>query len=400
MKCTILGGGAAGFFAAITCKENFPDATVTIFEKSLSVLNKVKISGGGRCNVTHACFDPKNLVQFYPRGNKELLGAFHRFQPQDTMEWFSLKGATLKIEKDNRVFPVSNNSQTIIDVLVDTAQALGVVVHMGLGVRSINYESAQSCFVLALNNGQYYETDRLLLATGSSSQGHAFAESLGHSVVSPVPSLFTFSIQDEALRALSGLSVSQVRVALKDLPKQSQEGPLLVTHWGMSGPAVLRLSAWQARVLYERGYRSECTVNWLPQHHAIKNKLAQHDKKAIGTKSPFSELPTRLWCYFLNKHGISLTTPWQQLSSTQRDKLSAALQSDVYLISGKGIFKDEFVTCGGVSLSEVDFRTMKSKCCPGLFFAGEILDVDGITGGFNFQNAWTTGFIAGRSMGV
>ena len=397
----IIGGGAAGFFAAIHAKQSNPADTVVILEKSSEVLAKFKISGGGRCNVTHACFDPKILCENYPRGRKELLGPFHRFQPRDTMEWFESHGVPLKIEPDNRVFPVSDSSQSIIDCLITTATRMGIKIWTHCQVAHIVKNKDTFCLTLA--DGQQHLCQKLVLATGSSRKGHEFAQSLGHTLVPPVPSLFTLMIADKALHALSGLSVSTTDVWVAGEKKQMQRGPLLITHWGMSGPAIIKLSAWNARKLHAVNYQTSLHVNWLPHldEACLKSTLiaaqTKNPKKTVSKQSLLSEIPNRLWAYLTTKANLSPAEFWHQVTGKQMESLCQVLSQGQFPITGKGSFKEEFVTCGGVSLKEIDFKTMQSKCCPGLYLIGELLDIDGVTGGFNFQNAWTTGFLSGAS---
>jgi len=399
MQTIVIGGGAAGFFSAIHTQINHPEGSVVIIEQSSQVLSKVKISGGGRCNVTHACFEPKGLAEHYPRGSKELLGPFHRFSPKDTMAWFESHGVPLKIESDNRVFPVSDASQDIIDCLVQTAARLGIKVWTGCRVANIAKEGPDFCITLA--DGNQHRCQKLILATGSNPGGYAFAQGFGHTLVKPIPSLFTVAIPDKALQALSGLSVKNAEVWLEGEKKQSQKGPLLVTHWGLSGPSIIKLSAWNAEVFHRLAYNVSLRVNWLPglKPEALKSALidmqAQNPKKRVGTQSPFAELPTRLWDYLVAKAGILEEHTWNGMGLKWLERLIQELSAGLYLVAGKGVFKDEFVTCGGVSLKEIDFKTMQSKKCEGLYIVGELLNIDGITGGFNFQNAWTTGYIAG-----
>ncbi len=395
---TIIGGGAAGFFSAIHNKLNAPDSRVIIIEKSSEVLAKVKISGGGRCNVTHACFDPRVLMTHYPRGGKALLGPFHRFGPQDTMAWFEAHGVPLKIEKDYRVFPVSDSSQSISDCLVNTAKQLGISIWNECAVTQIS--KTDTGFELLLSSGARHECHKLVLATGSSRMGHDMAKQLGHTIVPPIPSLFTLTIADPDLHARSGLSVAETEVCIATDKKHSQKGPLLITHWGMSGPSIIKLSAWKARELHALGYRVPLWVNWLPHltsdqiRTTLSGMHAQHPKKMVVGQSPFSEIPHRLWDYLATKATQRPRDCWQAFGKKQLDQLHDELRQSPYPVTGKGAFKEEFVTCGGVALNEVNFKTMESKCCPGLYLVGELLDIDGVTGGFNFQNAWTTGFLS------
>ena len=400
----VVGGGAAGFFGAIACASQHPNSRVTLLEAARQPLAKVRVSGGGRCNVTHACFDPALLVQHYPRGGKALRGAFSRFQPRDTVEWFESHGVTLKTEVDGRMFPITDDSATIVDCLMQTARAMGVKLWQGAAVKAVSRKD--DGFRVDVKADEVLTCDRLLLATGSSPQGYAIARSLGHTIEPPVPSLFTFNIADERLRDLAGVSVTSAHLKLQTGEKSAleQTGPLLVTHWGMSGPAVLKLSAWGARALHDSRYQATLLVNWLPQSNpeALRQQLlavkSQLPKRAIATSCPVL-IPRRLWERLTSYVGIAAETRWAELSNKTLNLLIQELTRGQYTISGKGAFKEEFVTCGGVSLKEVDFKTMESRHCPGLHFAGEILDIDGVTGGFNFQSAWTTGWIAGQAMG-
>lgn len=403
LQIVVVGGGAAGFFAAIACAEAHPHLRVTLLEAH-QPLSKVKISGGGRCNVTHACFDPATLVQHYPRGGKALRGAFNRFQPRDTVAWFAKHGVKLKTEADGRMFPITNDSSTVVDCLLQTARQQGVQIYTGAPVATI--ERVRHGFAVQLKSGQVVSADRLLLAMGSSAKGYELAKALGHSVEPPVPSLFTFTVADPDLRALAGVAVelAQVRLLLPDQKPLEQTGALLMTHWGFSGPAILKLSAWGARDLYNHRYQAILQINWLPNytHEFLRQQLLetkqQQPKRAIAPHTLFG-LPRRLWQYLVMRANIGPDQRWAEISKKQLHQLLQELQQGQHSIQGKGVFKDEFVTCGGVSLKEVDFKTMESRLCPGLYFAGEILDIDGVTGGFNFQSAWTTGWLAGQAMG-
>ncbi|WP_159788688.1 NAD(P)/FAD-dependent oxidoreductase [Sodalinema gerasimenkoae] len=396
----IIGGGAAGFFGAITAAQHNPNLNITLLEASRHPLHKVRISGGGRCNVTHACFDPKQLVQHYPRGNKALRGPFSRFQPQDTINWFAQQGVTLKTEADGRMFPTTDDSETIAQCLLHTAQRAGVRLETQTPVQAI--QRHPQGFRVSLRNGETRDCDRLLLATGSHPSGYRFAQSLGHSIIPPVPSLFTFNIRDPQLTQLAGISVPQVEISLPQ-HKLKQQGPLLITHWGLSGPAVLKLSAWGARTLHGDRYRSPIRLNWLPQHNPetlkqiYQQQKAKHPRKTLGSFSPIP-LSRRLWAYHLQATAIDPQTRWAELSKKALNRLSQQLLQSEYAIEGKGIFKDEFVTCGGINLKEINFKTLESRLCPHLYLAGELLDIDGITGGFNFQNAWTTSWLAGQAL--
>ena len=398
----IVGGGAAGFFAAINCAANYPQIQVTLLEAGRKPLAKVRISGGGRCNVTHHCFDTPLLIQNYPRGGKALRGAFFRFQPQDTVAWFKQRGVKLKTEADGRMFPVTNSSETIINCLTTSAVQAEVKLLTNSGVKTVKKQPPG--FKLGLKDGRELNCDRLLLATGSNRDGYGWARDLGHNIIPPVPSLFTFKIKDPRLQGLAGTSVAEVSARLQAPGLTPQTGPLLVTHWGVSGPAILKLSAWGARVLSDHNYQMGLTINWLPQFNqeSLRQELlivkSQVPKRKIINNCPF-DLPKRLWQRLVIAAGIKEDKPWAELSKKGLNQLVQELNLGQYEIKGKGTFKEEFVTCGGVDLKEVDFKTMGSKLCPGLHFAGEILDIDGVTGGFNFQSAWTTGWLAGKALG-
>jgi len=403
-KClVVIGGGAAGFFGAIAAAESNPQIEVIIIEKSPNILTKVKISGGGRCNVTHNCFDPKVLVNNYPRGYKELLGAFNRFQPKDTITWFEERGVKLKVEEDGRMFPVTDDSQTIIDCFLKIVHRLGIKIRLRTSVESIEWLN-DSQFKILLHTGETIICDKVLLATGGGqvNKGFQMAELLGHSIVEPVPSLFTFNIKDKRLSDLQGISFVKVMVKVLGLDLE-EKGPLLITHWGLSGPAVLRLSAWGARLLHEKDYRFDLKINFLPQwnKNSLMGELKQMKvklKQKQVTKNALFDLPKRFWEKIVLAVGFTENQTWNQASEVLIQNLAQELTEGVYAVDGKSTNKDEFVTCGGVALKEVNFKTMESKICPGLFFAGEILDIDGITGGFNFQAAWTEGWIAGNAM--
>lgn len=403
LKVVVVGGGAAGFFSAITAAIANRHAQVTIIEASRQPLAKVRISGGGRCNVTHACFDSSILVQNYPRGGKALLGAFTRFQPKDTVAWFANRGVELKTEADGRMFPITDSSETIVSCLMNAVKAYSIELHTGVPVVSVrSLPSSSQKFAVVLKSGETLDCDRLLLATGSNPVGYKIAQDLGHKIEPPVPSLFTFNIPEPNLLELAGVSVESVRLRLSvpGKPPLEQIGPLLITHWGLSGPAVLKLSAWGARVLRSSNYQATLTIDWLPQHQheevrrnllAVKNEWG---RKPIGLHRGVN-LPHRLWQYIISRVGIAKEERWAELSSKTLNQLLQELSQGQYFVKGKGAFKEEFVTCGGVNLKEVNFKTMESKLVPGLYFAGEILDIDGVTGGFNFQSAWTTGDLAG-----
>ena len=399
-RIVIAGGGAAAFFAAIACKETNPSAIVTIVERGAALLSKVRISGGGRCNVTHDQPDPALLVRNYPRGGKALRGPFTRFGPRETIDWFQSRGVKLKTEADGRMFPVTDDSETIINCLVDAAQQSGVDIRTRTAVTGVS--SQDPGFTVQLKDGSELAADRVLLATGGAPASYRWVEALGHAVEPPVPSLFTFNIDDPRLADLAGVSVPHARVQL-DGAKESHEGPLLVTHWGLSGPAVLKASAWGARLLHTHGYRLGLTVNWLPElsREQVGETLVAarqgEARRTILAAGPFN-LPQRLWRALATAAGAEEGTRWADASKKLLGALLEEVHAGRYDVQGKGVFKEEFVTAGGVSLKEVDFRTMESRLVPGLHFAGEILDIDGITGGFNFQSAWTTGWLAGLAM--
>ncbi|MCJ8280054.1 MAG: NAD(P)/FAD-dependent oxidoreductase, partial [Rivularia sp. ALOHA_DT_140] len=382
---------------------------------SRHLLAKVRISGGGRCNVTHALFDTKGFIQNYPRGSKALLGAFSRFQAQDTVRWFASQGVQLKTEADGRMFPVTDNSETIVDCLIKSALAYNVQIRTGSPVVSVNSQrleeleqnsEGKSRFEVLLKSGEILRCDKLLLATGSNPVGYRIAKKLGHKIEPTVPSLFTFNILDKELRELAGVSVNpvQIRLSISETPQLEQTGPLLITHWGLSGPAVLKLSAWGARIFHESRYKGNLSINWLPDlnQDEVRKELQQvrndFGKRAISLHRGI-KLPHRLWQYIISRAGIDKDTRWAELPKKALNKLVQELTQGQYIISGKGVFKDEFVTCGGIKLKEVNFKTMESRLVKGLYFAGEILDIDGITGGFNFQSAWTTAYLAGLGMG-
>jgi len=397
----VVGGGAAGFFAAIAAAE--AGADVTVLEKSARCLDKVRISGGGRCNVTHACFEPREFVTRYPRGGRALLGPFTRFSARDTVDWFAARGVKLKTETDGRMFPFTDSSQTIVDCLLQAAQTAGVKLRLNCAVESIA-KNAEGKYELTLNGGEKTSCDRLLLATGGCRAAAAgqMAVSLGHTLESPVPSLFTFQIESPWLGSLAGVSLEVAEVSVP-AAKLRERGPLLVTHWGLSGPAVLKISAWGARALFDLNYHFSLLVNWLPEANAEKIiREFQARRESAGAKLlvnvPLLPLTARLWEELVLAAGIPRSTRWSAFTRVQAHALARQILRSEFLVTGKSLNKDEFVTCGGVKLGEVNFQTMESKICPGLFLAGELLDLDGITGGFNFQAAWTTGFIAGQAM--
>jgi predicted Rossmann fold flavoprotein len=403
-RIAVNGGGAAGFFAALAAAEANPVARVTIYEATAHPLAKVRISGGGRCNVTHACFDPRELVKRYPRGARELLGPLNRFGPRDTVAWFAARGVELKTESDGRMFPVTDDSATIVDALTRETVRRGVVVRLRCGVRGLVVStSAGSCFELDFTDGSSDRCDRVIIATGGNrgSAGLTIAAALGHAIEPPVPSLFTFHIDDERLRGLEGLSVPQAETSVPGA-KLRETGPLLVTHWGLSGPAILKLSAWGARELAACEYRFTLRLSWVAgltpdrARDALTALRAAEPRRHVGNVNPW-ELPARLWERLVRAARIDPAATWTSVSNAALQALAREVAASEYAVAGKSLNKEEFVTCGGIRLREVDFRTMQSRLVPHLHFAGEVLDIDGITGGFNFQSAWTTGWIAGRA---
>jgi predicted Rossmann fold flavoprotein len=393
-----VGGGAAGFFTAINIAEKNPKLKVAILERGKEVLTKVRISGGGRCNVTHACFDPNELVKFYPRGEKELKGPFNQFCSGDTIEWFEKHGVELKIEEDGRMFPVSNSSQTIIDCFMNAASKSGIKILTSQSVQSLF--KAEDFWKIDTQHDKFTAT-KLVLSTGSNPKMWEMLEGLGHSIVPAVPSLFTFNITDKRIKELPGVS-TLATVKVKNT-KLEATGPLLVTHWGLSGPAILKLSAWGARILAEKKYQFAISVNWLNDMDLAKaeellKKFRQEEaKKQIAKRAPF-DFPNRLWESLVLAAGISTETKWADLSKLQMNNLAEQLTEGTYQVSGKSTFKDEFVTAGGIDLKEINFKTMQSKLFDSLYFAGEVVNIDAITGGFNFQNAWTSGFIVSEAI--
>ncbi len=401
MRVVVIGGGAAGFFAAIQAACLHSEAEVIILESGQAPLAKVLVSGGGRCNVTHACFSPRELTSFYPRGGKELRGSFHRFGPEHTCEWFAERGVEIVAEADGRMFPKSNSSETIANCLREAAKQAGVRIRLGTAVRGLTH--AGGLFTVAFERGEL-EADAVILATGGSRYGHALASALGHTITDIAPSLFTFVVRDERLTDLAGVSVPHARVQLRvgeDVFEQS--GPVLITHWGVSGPAVLKLSAWAARALQQSNYCGVVTLSWVSEDkkmsvEKMRASLVQHAQQH-PRQHPSSEalfgLPKRLWQRLLVCAGFPDDVTWAHCRKQQMTALSGELVACPLTVSGKGRFKEEFVTCGGVSNKEINFTTMESKIVPNFYCVGEALDVDALTGGFNFQNAWTTGFIAG-----
>ena len=401
MRVAIIGGGAAGFFAAINVKENYPNAEVTIYEKSTKLLAKVKVSGGGRCNVTNGCKSIKELAEGYPRGGKALKKVFNIFNNQSTMEWFNKKGVPLYMQDDNRVFPQSNDSQSIIDCFLSEVDRLKISVNLNKEITALDFKNHQWS-VLFKNNDKPLVFSNVIIETGGSSKrkGFDWLEQLGHTIIEPVPSLFTFNIPKEPITQLMGLVVENASVTIQGT-KLKSTGPLLITHWGMSGPAILKLSAFGARALADKGYHFNIQVNWVQEQNFeklfenLKNISNENPNKLLSNLKPYN-LPERLWFFLLEKCEMKPSKKWNELGKKGLNKLVNILSNDVYAVKGKTTFKEEFVTCGGVSLESIDMNTMKSKVCKNLYFAGEILDIDGITGGYNFQAAWTTGYIASK----
>ena len=394
-KVAVIGGGAAGFFAALSTAQHHRNSRVVMYEKSDKLLSKVKISGGGRCNVTNATFKAGPLSKNYPRGGKSLKKTFAQFETQDTIDWFTARAVPLKTEADGRMFPATDSSQSIIDCLTHQAQKAGIEIRMRTPVQRITQQDDR----IVVNDEAF---DAVIVATGGSpkSSGFDWLAAMGHSITQPVPSLFTFNMPGESVKEMMGLVVPDALVRIQGT-KLSHQGPVLITHWGMSGPAVLKLSAWGARELQARGYAFNIQINWIGIANEsevldiIEASLPENRKKKMANACPF-ELPKNFWLYVLKKSQVNPDMPWLELGKKSRNRLVNTLLNDIYAVKGKTTFKEEFVTCGGIKADEVDFGTMESRIVPGLFFAGEVLDVDGITGGFNFQAAWSTGFVAGR----
>ncbi len=400
-RILIAGGGASGFFAAIAAAEANPNAQVVLLEKGTHLLAKVGISGGGRCNVTHACFDPRELATRYPRGGRTLIGPLTRFGPTETIDWFQSRNVFLKTEHDGRVFPITDSSQTIIDCLTTAARQAGVKILTGTGVASITNSPAGG-FILHLTNGSLMECDRFLWAAGGCRPESHPPSGLGHTLTPPVPSLFTFHVDAPWLRELAGVSVESVEVSVPHTDLK-ECGPLLFTHSGLSGPAILRLSSWGARPLHELNYHFPLILNWLPASSSADIlREIQIRRETIGAqmvlRSRWNSLPLRLWEQLLLRAGITEEHRWSKLNRETALQIAQILTCTQLLVTGKSMNKEEFVTSGGIPLNEVDFKTMESRLVPGLYFAGEALDIDGLTGGFNFQSAWTTGWIAGHAM--
>lgn len=399
LQVAVIGGGAAGFFAAISAKTHHPDAKVTIYEKSDKLLSKVRISGGGRCNVTHHCFDIRELVKNYPRGERPLKKAFGFFSPTDTIEWFKKRGVELKTESDGRMFPVTDDSSTIINCLMNETRKLGIAIKTKSNIKKLR--KTEHGYELGFHRGGRVEADRVIVATGGSprSSGFDWLRILDHDIEEPVPSLFTFNMPDEPIRELMGVVADPVSVKIMG-SKLHSSGPLLITHWGMSGPAILKLSAFGARELSEKDYRFTVLVNWAGERTEqevrgiLKTVVEGNGMKKTTNVNPF-QLPGRLWNFLIDKLEVGDDMIWQNMGKKNINRLVHLITNDEYQVQGKTTFKEEFVTCGGVSLHDVDMKTMQSRKSPNLYFAGEVLDIDGVTGGFNFQAAWTTGYIAG-----
>ena len=401
-RLIVVGGGAAGFFCAINAARLSPTLEVVIVEKTSKLLSKVRVSGGGRCNVTHACFSIAEMIKKYPRGASFLKKAFHHFFTTDTIAWFKDRGVELKTESDGRMFPSSNSSQTIVDCLMQEANRYGVEILMNKEVKAVN--KVNDGFELLFSNDTTLAANFLCIASGGYPKSTQFEwlHQIGHTIEAPVPSLFTFNMPGNPINALMGISVERVQVKIMG-SKLAEEGPLLITHWGMSGPAILKLSAWGARELAAKNWQFGMVVNWLPAYNeqTLKDKfqLIRFDIAAqkIINRNPFL-LPQRLWEYLLQQSGVNENSRWADLPAKEQNKLIKNICAQEFSVNGKTTFKEEFVTSGGIALEEVEHASMQSKIAPGLFFAGEVLNVDGVTGGFNFQNAWTTGWIAAKAI--
>nr|WP_320668368.1 NAD(P)/FAD-dependent oxidoreductase [Prochlorococcus sp. MIT 1307] len=398
----VIGGGPAGFMGAITAAENGLDS-VCVLESTAKTLEKVRISGGGRCNVTHECWEPNELVTNYPRGHLPLLGSFSRFATGDVVDWFKRKGLELITEEDGRMFPVSNSSFEVVSCLRNAAVAAGVNCFTKSSVIRVEYLPEKG-FLVYLQDSQILETQRVLVATGGHPSGRKIASCLGHTVFMPVPSLFSLSLEENFLKNCSGLSLKNVRLKLLSGGKSFyQTGPVLITHWGLSGPAILKLSAFAAHELNKDTYKARLQVNWINESSDFVNDLFKKfrykaARSTLANAKPFKELPTRLWRILLQQSRINIDIRWSDVSSLQQQRLCNNLLFNYYSVCGRGPYGEEFVTAGGVKLAEVNFATMESRLLPGLYFAGEILDVDGVTGGFNFQHCWTSGWLAGRAI--
>ncbi|MBT5859064.1 MAG: NAD(P)/FAD-dependent oxidoreductase [Flavobacteriales bacterium] len=399
MKTAIIGGGAAAFFAAINTKENFPNSEVVIFEKTNKLLSKVLISGGGRCNLTNSETSISTFSKHYPRGEKQLKKIFGTFNNQDTKNWFESRGVELVAEQDGRMFPKSNTSQTIYDLFLHESEKLGIQIKLKSGVNSIKQEAEK---IILEVNGKFLLFDKVIVCTGGSPklEGFNWMKKLGHKIENPVPSLFTFNIPNEKITKLMGLSVPNALISIEGT-KLKNSGSLLITHWGMSGPAILKLSSFGARLLSDKKYNFNISVSWCGESNFEKIKdelqsiITENKQKKLFNIRPFN-FPKRLWSYLLERSDLSEEKPWGELGKKQLNKLVQTICNDIYSVKGKTTFKEEFVTCGGISSESINIKTMESKHIKNLYFAGEILDIDGVTGGFNFQAAWTTAFIASK----
>ena len=402
MKVAVIGGGAAGFFSAICIKDNYPKAEVAIFEKSTKLLSKVKISGGGRCNVTNGCTSIPTLSKAYPRGGKKLKKAFREFSTQDTMTWFESRGVPLMTQVDGCVFPVSQDSQSIIDCFMQQVKKHSIQIHTKTPVATIENKDEKVQLTFGKDSRPTELFDKVIVATGGSPKlsGLQWLEDAGHKIIPPVPSLFTFNMPSENVTNLMGIVVEETQTEIQGT-KHISDGPLLITHWGMSGPSILKLSAFAARDLHDMDYTFKVRVNWINEKNngvvlsVLEEYKREHPKKLLSNLKP-SVIPMRLWIYLLEKKDISPEKKWEDAGKKAMNKLVTVLTNDVYNVKGKTTFKEEFVTCGGVSLESIDFKTMQSRVCNNVYFAGEVLDIDAITGGYNFQGAWTTAFIAAR----
>ena len=400
----IIGGGASGFFAAINAADNFPDAKIIILEKSNKILAKVRVSGGGRCNVTHHCFENGELIKNYPRGEKELRQVFSQFSVQDTIDWFLIRGVKLKVEQDGRMFPESNSSETIINCFLQETQKHNIDVNLNEEVLEINpmnvLDYARTDKIVVKTTKQTHTADAVICSIGGHNQekNYAFLKQCGHAIDELIPSLFTLNLPQSHIKELMGLSVKNGTVKVNGT-KHQYTGPVLITHWGLSGPAVLKLSAFAAYDFFKLNYQAGISVNWTGtfNEEELKEELSLHlGSKALIVNTPLFETPKRLWEYLVLRSDITISKPWIELGKKQLNKLAQVLCNDVYDMHGKTTFKEEFVTSGGINLKEVNFKTMESKKVPHLFFCGEVLNIDGITGGFNFQNAWSTAWIAAK----
>ena len=403
-KLVVIGGGAAGFFCAINAAAFDRNLDIVLLEKHNKLLSKVRISGGGRCNVTHACFSISDMIKNYPRGGNFLKKAFYAFFTTDTIKFFESRGVALKEESDGRMFPVTNSSESIISCLMKEVNRFGIPILMNRDVKEITIQNQK--FKIRIEDAEPIDADYVCIACGGFSKSSQFEwiQKLSHSIEEPVPSLFTFNIPDSPVKELMGISVEDATIKIIE-PKYEQRGPLLITHWGLSGPAILKLSSFAARDLYATGYSFRISVNWVSAYNeqTVREKLVVSRNAMAGQKminrNPFF-LPQRLWKYLLSRSGINEEMRWADLPSKMQNLLANNLCRHEFTVKGKTTFKEEFVTAGGIQLSEIDAKTMESKLVPGLFFAGEIMNVDGITGGFNFQHAWTTGWIAGKSIAI